>query len=198
MGSVTDASPADGRTDAGTDTDAGLDASGLDAPADSAFVVCPDAPPADLTVCPRVGMVCEYGSEPRSGCRVHVRCTAGGQGTPYWQHDVLPPCAPIPPGTCPMTEAEATAVATCSPQGLYCNYGDDTCICTQCNGPCSPTARFTCYGPPTAPGCPKKKPDIGTSCAGSAHCTYGSCASDITERDCMDGYWADQPVACAL
>jgi hypothetical protein len=196
-GSATDASSADGRT--GGDDGAGLDASGgLYAPADAAFVACPDAPPADLTACPRAGMLCEYGSDPRSGCRMHVGCTASGQGMAYWKSDLLTPCAPIPAGPCPATEADAKALAICSPQGLFCNYGDDTCICTQCNGPCSPTARFTCYGPPRAPGCPKKKPDVGTSCAGSAQCTYGSCASDIRERDCMGGYWVDQPIACAL
>jgi len=90
------------------------------------------------------------------------------------------------------------ALATCSPNDLSCSYGDNTCVCILCPGPCRVTPRFTCYGPPTTPGCPKAAPNTGTSCTGAQQCTYGVCGANITERDCVGGFWVDVPVPCPL
>ena len=159
---------------------------------------CPPVQPANGSTCPSlaVGVTCEYGVDPRPNCNTHFECTTSG-----WQNLGGTGCPPlVPPGaTCPATMGAAEALATCSPEGVICVYGNRTCVCSSCDGPCSTTPTFHCDAPPTDPSCPDARPDVGQPCSASdgATCVYGTCAGGtLVGRKCSGGMWTDVPMEC--
>jgi hypothetical protein len=150
-------------------------------------------PPTDFSTCDPVGLDCEYGSDPRPGCRPHYHCmTVDGPGT--WVPS-QPKCPEIPPGMCPPVPM---ATGTCDPAGLLCAYPSGAaCDCSNCPGPCGPTASWVCVPPPAA-GCPTSAPNSGQPCGtADLSCQYGTCGgATAILRVCQMGVWADQGVVC--
>ena len=148
---------------------------------------CPLAAPAPNGACPRVGLICEYGSDPRGDqCRTVATCGAAG-----WA--VVPDtCAPPPGTTCPPTLADAQGNA-CSPMDAYCSYPDAlACHCTNCTtGPsvmCSGPTVWHCDAPNPDAQCPPAMPNLGEACAPEAKlCTYTCGAAGA--RQCTGGVW---------
>jgi hypothetical protein len=143
--------------------------------------------------CPRVGLDCAYGDDPRPQCRPHASCAATG-----WQIP-LGLCPPPPTTTCPATAADAIN-KSCNTEGAYCTYPSGViCGCGGClGGPCSTNKTWHCDAPPVTPGCPKALPNLGTSCISNGlECNYGSCsAGDVAGRKCEGTVWIDVPTAC--
>lgn len=155
--------------------------------------VCPALLPTANTACPRVGLECAYGDDPRPQCRQHATCSGTG-----WQLPIGV-CPPMPTTTCPATAADA-ANKSCSAEGAYCSYPSGAiCGCGGClGGPCSTNKTWHCDAPPANAACPRALPNLGTACTTpSLDCMYGSCsAGNIADRKCEGGVWIDQPTAC--
>ncbi len=158
--------------------------------------LCPADLPAMGAPCDNEGLACEYGLDPRPGCRSHASCTNAA-----WQIAVSG-CPPIPgPGVggCPPA---APPGGLCPTDGLVCDMGADViCVCAQCaGGPCSMDPHWACGAPPTTAGCPAVAPELGSACESEGVvCTYGVCASVTSAgRRCEDGAWQDEPVACPV
>jgi hypothetical protein len=151
-------------------------------------VLCPPAPPALGTACPRLDESCEYGSSWWIGCNLVVRCTACG-----WEQEV-PDCVVADAGgSCPATWAEASALdegggAWC--RAADCQYPDGYCVCDAIwGGPDVQIGGLWSCGP-VAPGCPSPRPNLGTSCEGGARCPYGSDTCGGEWLVCTtDGVW---------
>jgi hypothetical protein len=179
---------------ASSNEDAAVDGgNGGDTSSDSPTPVCPPTPPVGSSTCPRVGLTCQYGDDPRAYCNDSVTCSEsgwlGGGGA----------CPPIPTGECPPSlDAAKSMSSPCTPEGMICTYGDRICVCSSCNGPCSTTAHFWCDTAPSDTRCPSKRPMLGQSCSPEGvNCTYGVCAdSTLAGRTCTGGVWVDAPMAC--
>jgi hypothetical protein len=131
------------------------------------------------------GLTCEYGTDPRPGCRASATCTSG-----TWTV-TQPKCTQLPPVTCPATR-EAAAGQACTPDGAYCVYGDLACNCTNCtSGPvttCSGDSTWHCAAPNADAACPAGIPLLGSACTTEGKtCTY-SCGSGGA-RLCKGGAW---------
>jgi len=131
------------------------------------------------------GLTCEYGTDPRPGCRASATCTGGVWST------ALAKCAQLPPVTCPATR-DAAASQVCPAEGAYCTYGDLTCACTNCtNGPvtsCAGDPTWHCAAPNADAACPAGIPLLGSACATDAKtCTY-ACGTG-SARTCKQGAW---------
>lgn len=157
---------------------------------------CPPNVPTAGDACSSAGVVCEYGLDPRIGCRTHATCDAG-----EWQL-AISGCPPMPgPGEdgCPDTPPDG---GVCASDGLICDMGGGTlCACGQCvGGPCSLDPRWACAEPPTTPGCPAAAPELGSTCTSpDLVCVYGVCATTISAgRRCVNGIWTDEPIACPV
>ncbi|MCC6998085.1 MAG: hypothetical protein IT370_25955 [Deltaproteobacteria bacterium] len=146
---------------------------------------CPATPPQVNDACPRAGLVCEYGDDPRESCHTVATCN----GT--WSI-VAPRCTALPPVICPATR-EAAAGQDCTPMDAYCSYGDNLdCHCTNCRefpvAGCAGPLRWDCDAPNVDPMCPAGKPALGGGCApDDQRCVY-SCGQDGA-RECKAGVW---------
>jgi hypothetical protein len=154
---------------------------------------CPPMPPTNASPCDPTGLDCEYGSDLRPACRPHFHCmTVDGMGT--WV-SMQPKCPAIPDGACP---AQPTATGTCDTNGLLCPYATGAeCDCSNCVGPCGPTASWECAPPPAA-NCPTTAPNSGQACSmAGLSCQYGTCGGATAMlRVCQMGVWTDQGVSC--
>ena len=131
------------------------------------------------------GLICEYGSDPRPGCRATASCASG-----QWLV-TLAKCAQLPPVTCPATR-DAASGQVCPTEGAYCTYGDLTCACTNCtNGPvtsCAGDPTWHCAAPNADAACPAGIPLLGSACATDGKtCTY-ACGTG-NARTCKQGAW---------
>lgn len=147
-------------------------------------VTCPTATPAGA--CPREGLECEYGVDPRPDCRVHAECTNGA-----WVVDA-PECLPLPPAKCPAKQEDASG-KECTPKDAVCDYAGTLCECTNCTKypvqQCSGPITWRCEAPPAAADCPSGRPRLGTTCTKEgALCVYG-CEPNMS-RTCKGGNWA--------
>lgn len=159
--------------------------------------VCPALQPADGGPCAlEPGLRCEYGDDPRPGCRTQATCS----GT--WSLAVAG-CPPLPglgEGGCPATAPEIGS--SCADDGLLCDAGGDSlCVCASCLGPCSQFPVWTCSAPPGTAGCPPDAPHLGAPCdTEGVFCGYGPmCHPQASAgRRCVEGAWVDEPLACPL
>jgi len=159
--------------------DGGADAAALPSP-------CPAAAPQAGESCPRIGLTCEYGDDPRNECHVMASCEANGM----WLL-TAPRCTPLPGVTCPATR-EAAAGQDCTPMDAWCVYGDLECHCTNCRefpvAFCGGPLLWKCDEPNADPACPAGKPLLGAGCRPDGKvCTY-SCGQD-GGRTCTGGAW---------
>jgi hypothetical protein len=151
---------------------------------------CPAQMPAASATCSRVGLVCEYGSDPRRECRSYATCMASG-AILVWQLQTMT-CQPLPPATCPATRASADG-QPCTPKGAYCSYDMGlTCQCTDClGGPvamCTGAPVWRCEAPNMTPGCPMAQPALGSPCASEGKlCTYH--CGKAGGSQCTKGVW---------
>lgn len=162
-----------------------------DGPADDALVGprCPATMPAAGAPC-REKIDCDYGSDPRPGCRQDFWC----DGAHFVYRSVV--CdAPKPAVDCP-AESVAVAHGTCTVAGSFCSYPDRTCECVAFSS--SPTQLY-CDSPAIASGCPVKLPNAGTACTGDMHCVYGTCGNDSAGgARCDGGIWMTEPPPCGV
>jgi hypothetical protein len=155
---------------------------------------CPASIPTNKGACPKIGLVCAYGDDPRPQCRTSATCTNTG-----WEIG-LTGCPPPPTVTCPAT-ATAAEGQSCTKEGAICTYSGGTvvCGCSACaGGPCGTNPTWHCAQPPIDGRCPKLMPNLGTTCTVSGvECDYGSCsAGTIAGRKCDGTIWVDVPMAC--
>jgi hypothetical protein len=131
------------------------------------------------------GLTCEYGTDPRPGCRAGATCTNGSWVITQAR------CVELPPVTCPATR-EAAAGQTCPTEGAYCVYGDLACQCTNCTtGPvnvCTGDPTWHCAAPNPDSACPAGTPLLGSACPTEGKsCTY-ACGTGGA-RVCKKGAW---------
>ncbi len=147
---------------------------------------CGTSPPDNATSCPRIGLVCEYGDDPREECHTLASCEASGQ----WQL-TSPRCTALPPVTCPATR-EAAAGMDCTPMDAWCTYADLGCHCTNCRefpiATCAGPLKWVCDTPNADPACPAGKPAKGASCAQNGQVCRYECGSE-GGRTCQAGAW---------
>lgn len=155
--------------------------------------VCPASSPTDGAACPKEGMQCDYGDNPR--CLGHASCTNG-----KWSVAQVK-CAPPDP-SCPATR-EMAAGQACSTKDAYCNYAGLTCTCTNCTKypvvQCMGPLLWQCDAPNTTPNCPAARPNIGQGCSNDGlFCDYG--CEPNTSRKCSGGAWvaASSPGGCPI
>lgn len=155
--------------------------------------LCPPQLPTPSAACPREGLICEYGNDPR--CLAFAECSASGWNV------ATPKCAGPDP-SCPATRLDA-AGKTCSVLDAYCNYDGLTCDCTNCTKypvvNCSGPLTWHCEAPNPTPTCPAARPLLGTACPqDSQFCAYG-CEPDVS-RKCAGGVWvkASAPGGCPV
>jgi hypothetical protein len=146
---------------------------------DTGVASCPATAPSSGSACPKNGLQCQYGADPRLPCKTLATC----QGT-TWQ--ITPPPASEcggPTPTCPATQP----TGQCSSPGEICGYGSTTCDCS-CGPLCGPgnTGFWSCQS--ALPGCPTTPPNAGTACTtNGATCRY-QCGPDGA-RQCSAGTW---------
>jgi hypothetical protein len=131
------------------------------------------------------GLTCEYGTDPRPGCRASATCTGGSWTT------LAAKCVQLPPVTCPVTR-DAAAGQVCPTDQAYCMYGDLSCACTNCStGPvnfCGGSYTWHCAAPNADPACPPGIPLLGSACSANGQvCTYACGAGG--GRTCKQGAW---------
>jgi hypothetical protein len=154
--------------------------------AGGASAACPASPPGG-GACPREGLVCQYGDDPRGDqCRARFECKGG-----MW-NPLLSGCPPVPTAEMCPGSREAAEGQPCKPDGAFCKYGDLQCLCTACppsRPVCGPSAQpvWTCTSPQTMPGCPNAEPNLGTACTTEgATCSY---QCNHMTRICQGGIW---------
>lgn len=169
----------------------GGDGGPVDASLDSTpATLCPSALPAAGGACPRLGLVCEFGDDPRVSCRPRATCNSVG-----WTLQ-SPSCPAL--SACP-DPGDGAANQACSTMNAQCGYGALACTCTNC-GPPYPVQR--CDGPTTwhcapAPGadtaaCPTPIANLGTPCATESQLCRYDCEGMLA-RTCEGGIWVSSP-----
>jgi hypothetical protein len=131
------------------------------------------------------GLTCEYGTDPRPGCRASATCTGG-----TWSV-LQSKCVQLPPVTCPATR-DVAAGQVCLTDQSYCVYGDLSCLCTNCStGPvsfCGGSFTWHCAAPNADLACPPGIPLLGSACSTSAQSCAYACGPG-NGRTCKQGAW---------
>lgn len=185
-----DASSSDTSVDASTTDVVATDVpSGSDSGPDASAGLCPATLPTTGGSCPRQGLVCQYGTDPRENCRPTARCEMGA-----WI-SMAPACTPItPPAMCPATREMANGQA-CPMMDAVCAYDGLFCRCTNCVSfpidRCAGPIQWRCNAPNPMPACPMVQPNLGTPCAMNGQaCTYDCEAYGVNGgRMCTGGVW---------
>jgi hypothetical protein len=162
---------------------------------------CPPSAPSSGSTCPAAlaNVDCEYGTDPRVHCNTDFVCQPSGTWAEATAGTFCPPLAPADP-SCPASLAAASGAASCAREGLICAYGDRLCDCSACDGVCGTMPHFHCDSAPTTPGCPSRRPNLGSSCSvEGTSCTYGTCAGGtIVNETCTKGVWIGASSACPV
>lgn len=154
--------------------------------------------PENNSSCNREGLVCQYGNDPREGCRTTATCNGG-----MWQL-AFPRCPSIvPPAMCPATREAAQGMA-CSPMSAVCAYDGLFCQCTNCRSfpveRCDGPTLWRCNAPNVAPNCPAVQPNLGSVCSSEGmRCGYDCEAYGVNGgRVCTGGVWTASHNDCPL
>ncbi len=162
---------------------------------------CPSAQPTAGGACSSENLVCEYGTSPVQDCDTVATCTGGA-----WQFAGHSPggldCDPAPASQCPSSFATVPRGSHCAPFGLYCDYPQGRCACSDTSfGPtpadASAEAEWICQVPVS--GCPEPRPRLGTACSQEGlDCDYGTCGviPGGTAEACTNGIWVEELTAC--
>ena len=192
-------SSVDSRADAmGSDEPIFDEPTGSDSGPDASAGPCPSALPMTGSPCPRAGLVCQYGTDPRENCRPSARCEMG-----VWV-SMAPACMQItPPAMCPATREMAQGQA-CAPMDAVCAYSGLFCRCTNCRSfpvsGCNGPVQWQCNAPNPDMACPSVQPNLGTACAMEGQrCGY-DCESYGPNggRQCTGGVWVASPNNCPI
>jgi len=170
---------------------------------------CPSSLPESGADCAVPRLECEYGADPRPGCRERAVCTESGSPSPTTKKwaTTKPTCAAQK--TCPagapssgdacteMAGAHGGAffdVAVCAYPATACGCYDTLAGCGACEGS---NFRWRCTAIPAAP-CPPIRANLGAACPQEGlTCDYGTCDKGTFERvACSDGAWLRQPNTC--
>ena len=149
--------------------------------------------------CSPQGLECEYGSNPVQGCDSVATCS----GTWAVQAPTDAKCGLTLGTGCPLTFDAASQGASCSDDGLVCNYPRGRCECASSfGGPIilvdgSVQAHWDCQDPSTA-GCPIPRAPLGSACSPNGlSCDYGTCAiQGGTAQECESGLWKEVFTVC--
>jgi hypothetical protein len=154
-------------------------------------VSCPVVAPNDGSVCPKVGLQCEYGTSPDLACNQLATCQTTG-----WVYQAATKC---PVSTCPLTYEAITPGGACTPADATCAYPHGTCVCSSGSGLIrivdgSIAVDWACF--PATMSCRSPRPRIGDPCNDDKRtCDYGACGGGIALQ-CTDGLWQEAFVAC--
>ncbi len=156
-------------------------------------IACPVIAPNAGSICPKVGLECEYGSSPDIRCNQVAVCQAPG-----WVYDAASKC---PAALCPVGYDDIVAGDHCPISGETCAYTKGTCICAaDTGGPvrlvdAGVATNWACFEATLQ--CRSPRPNIGDACTDDARvCDYGVCSGGV-EIDCTGGLWQDDPMVCA-
>ncbi|MBL8720934.1 MAG: hypothetical protein JNL79_33425 [Myxococcales bacterium] len=141
-----------GRTTEPASAETGIDASAVEAAADTPPPpVCPATPPTVLSACtPLSGpeSFCSYGDDPVQGCREVYVCTVD---------HIFEKGRPCSVPTCPTVLVDG---APCTREEAFQQCGSASGTRCVCGG-----TEFRCKGPPGDPRCPTLSPNSGAKCA---------------------------------
>lgn len=180
------------------------------------FEACPTSVPMAGTACN--GRTCEYGTSPDPACNVIAFCDSF---TRAWFIENPVHC----PTSCPQRFDERVPGAECNDPDV-CTYLEATCGCAGAIVPPETTgdagndgsvdatddgaaadAGAAEAGPPKighwqcirpGGGCPARQPRVGTSCAKSMTCDYGTCVFGVPlTYECASGTWSSPTTAQA-
>jgi hypothetical protein len=183
-------------TSTGSSTGSAAGGSSSGAPDAGGGVVCPASAPNPGSMCPRVGLDCEYGTSPNRVCNQIAQCKATG-----WIYTSHPAC---PMGSCAVTYEQTPPGGACNPDGLTCAYPKGTCICSPPAGPVVLRldgglvgAQWDCRAA-TIP-CHSPRPNVGMPCSEDTRiCDYGGCLTDGIVLQCRSGLWQESAPICPL
>ncbi len=185
------------KTDSGPLPDASVDGA-LDTALTKAR--CPADAPIEGRACSlgagQPYLECSYGDAASVECRKVFHCvdwTHESPPTPRWRDDSGRCVDSICPAVRPREEP-----TDCTPGFGPCPYPDDAlCWCIE-------PAKWSCVEPP--PGCPRRVPNAGTSCAGTARCpyvVYGPPCRGVSDPSrfgtlavCVEGVWEWEDGGC--
>jgi hypothetical protein len=141
--------------------------------------------PNSGSICPQVGLQCEYGVNPDIRCNQVAICRATG-----WTYVVGTKC---PITQCPLAYDDISAGTHCPIPTENCAYPKGTCVCASAaNG--SGGNNWTCFQATGA--CKSPRSDLGLSCTDEGRiCDYGNCIGGIALQ-CTNGLWQEENVAC--
>lgn len=147
---------------------------------------CPATLPGAGGACARVGLVCEYGSDPDPGCNQLETCETNG-----WSKPAAGRCVT---GVCPAHYGDVPVGKDCTAPGLDCAYLEGQCDCAGTAPVSGPTPVWQCATP--QPGCPEPRPRLGSACSRPGlSCDYGACTGGV-DVQCSDGVWKEEPTIC--
>jgi hypothetical protein len=179
-------------TDASTDasSDVNVADEGIDVVLSAA---CPNPPPSEGESCTvGEGFQCEYGTKFWAVCDVLFTCTNGA-----WHMNVTQSCPGNENADCPSSLSQITNGGDClgqTQEGDTCSYNvpqlpHGVCTCSgSCGGPFNPDAGITWKCDAVDPTCPWPRPRFGSTCTGSASCTYDICCAG-SQMQCKNGTW---------
>ena len=177
-----------GGDDASTDHQSSPD-EGIDV---SLSASCPISPPTVGQACSGLanGFQCEYGASFWAVCDSVFVCN-GGTWTADNTHGACPGEENV---DCPSSLSQITQGGDClgqSKSNETCDYGGGSCVCEGfCGGVALPDAAtgptWKCSAPD--PTCPPERPRFGSSCTGSASCSYDICCAG-SDMQCQNGTW---------
>jgi hypothetical protein len=105
---------------------------------------------------------------------------------------------------CPLTFEAVSQGASCSSNGLECNYAKGRCACGSNGGPvqlidAAIQGHWSCQDP-TTQGCPLPRAQLGSACSpNSLYCDYGSCTvPGGTAEICQNNLWERAIAACPV
>ena len=164
---------------------------------------CPASQPSAGSPCNPKGLTCEYGGpDDVQGCDTLATCQQGG--TWAIQPPTVTNCGTVSPA-CPATYASVPQGSSCSSYGAVCDYDQGRCECTSGGGPVcitpdGSTCMFWFCQSPKTPGCPERRPALGSACSmPNLTCDYGACSVQGGSAEaCTNGVWVETFIPCPL
>ncbi len=179
-------SSSSGGSSGGSSSSSGGSSGGSSGSSSGGTATCPSNPPTGGAQCPKIGLKCEYGTNPNPACNQVETCEPSG-----WS---IPAPGQCEQGTCPARYIDVPQNKSCSPLGLDCSYAEGQCNCAQALPVGGATPIWQCAYP--GKGCSEPRPRIGSACSqpGLA-CDYGACTGGVN-LVCTGGAWVEQQTPC--